>query len=66
MLRFATALAFVAGAVASALANDTSAELATGGLCFVQNDNVEMRSEDLSTPASAARASGRRATPGSR
>ena len=38
----------VAGVVAApALANDTTAELATGGLIFVRNDNVEMRSEDL-------------------
>jgi hypothetical protein len=29
------------------IANDTSAELATGGLIFVRNDNVEMRSEEL-------------------
>jgi len=34
-----------------ALANDSSAELATGGLIFVHNDNVEMRSEDLSISA---------------
>jgi hypothetical protein len=30
-----------------ALANDSSAELATGGLVFVKNDAVEMASEDL-------------------
>ena len=30
-----------------AFANDSTAELNTGGLDFVQNDNVEMRSEDL-------------------
>jgi len=30
-----------------AWANDSTAELATGGLVFVHNDNVEMRSEDL-------------------
>lgn len=29
------------------LANDSTAELATGGLVFVQNPDVEMRSEDL-------------------
>jgi hypothetical protein len=46
MLRTATAL-LAAAVAAPALANDTSAELATGGLLFVQNDNVEMRSEDL-------------------
>jgi hypothetical protein len=50
-LRTATALVAAACAVAPALANDTSAELATGGLIFVQNDNVEMRSEDLAISA---------------
>jgi hypothetical protein len=35
-------------AAAPAFANDTTAELTTGGLLFVHNDNVEMRSEDLS------------------
>jgi hypothetical protein len=34
-------------AAAPALANDTTAELAAGGLIFVRNENVEMRSEDL-------------------
>jgi hypothetical protein len=43
----ATMLMLAACAAVPALANDTSAELATGGLLFVQNDNVEMRSEDL-------------------
>jgi hypothetical protein len=51
MIRVATALALVAGAALPAHANDTSAELATGGLLFVQNDNVEMRSEDLAISA---------------
>ena len=46
ILRVATLL-LVAPTAMPALANDTSAELATGGLIFVQNDNVEMRSEDL-------------------
>lgn len=32
---------------AAALANDSSAELAAGGLVFVHNDAVEMQSEDL-------------------
>jgi Domain of unknown function (DUF4424) len=32
-------------------ANDSTAELATGGLVFVHNDNVEMRSEDLTISA---------------
>jgi hypothetical protein len=36
---------FVAGN--GARANDSTAELATGGLIFVQNDDVEMRAEDL-------------------
>jgi hypothetical protein len=31
----------------SAVANDSTAELGTGGLDFVQNENVEMRSEQL-------------------
>jgi hypothetical protein len=43
----ATALMLAACAAMPAMANDTSAELATGGLLFVQNDKVEMRSEDL-------------------
>ena len=38
-------------AAAPALANDSSAELVTGGLIFVHNDNIEMRSEDLSISA---------------
>jgi hypothetical protein len=46
-LRAATALVLAAYAAAPALANDSTAELATGGLIFVRNDNVEMRSEDL-------------------
>jgi len=43
----------IATAVASlplgtpAFANDSTAELGTGGLDFVQNENVEMRSEQL-------------------
>ncbi len=36
-----------AAAPLPALANDTTAELANGGLIFVTNDNVEMRSENL-------------------
>jgi hypothetical protein len=34
-------------AAVPALANDSSAELTTGGLVFVRNDAIEMRSEDL-------------------
>jgi hypothetical protein len=41
------AAAVASAAVVSARANDSSAELATGGLVFVQNDDVEMRAEDL-------------------
>src|SRR5215467_8442059 len=37
----------LAAASGAALANDSSAELAAGGLIFVRNDNIEMRSEDL-------------------
>jgi hypothetical protein len=44
-------LAGIATAVAPALANDSTAELSTGGLIFVHNDNVEMRSEDLAISA---------------
>ena len=44
-LLFAASLAL---SVSPAFANDSTAELRTGGLDFVQNDNVEMRSEDLS------------------
>jgi hypothetical protein len=40
-------LAISALATMPALANDSTAELATGGLVFIRNDNVEMRSEDL-------------------
>jgi uncharacterized protein DUF4424 len=46
----AAALAGVAAvpfACVNTWANDSTAELATGGLVFVRNDNVEMRSEDL-------------------
>ncbi|MBV8888486.1 MAG: DUF4424 domain-containing protein [Alphaproteobacteria bacterium] len=39
--------ALLSFAAASAFANDSTAELATGGLVFVQNPNVEMRSEQL-------------------
>ena len=51
MLKSAIALLIAGVAAAPALANDTSAELATGGLIFVRNDNVEMRSEDLAISA---------------
>lgn len=48
----AAILAVAAGAFApSAFANDSTAALATGGLVFVRNDNVEMRSEELAISA---------------
>lgn len=37
----------VGGLSGPALANDSSAELAAGGLVFVRNEAIEMRSEDL-------------------
>ena len=40
-------LAASLAATAPAFSNDSTAELATGGLVFVRNDNVEMRSEEL-------------------
>jgi hypothetical protein len=43
----AIVLAAATIAAVPALANDTSAELSTGGLIFVGNENVEMRSEEL-------------------
>ena len=47
----ALALVIAATAAIPAVANDTSAELSTGGLIFVRNDNVEMLSEDLAISA---------------
>ena len=41
------AFALLSVFVTCAQANDSTAELATGGLVFVQNPDVEMRSEDL-------------------
>jgi hypothetical protein len=39
---------FLAGAIAvPACANDSTAELATGGLVLTRNDDIEMRAEDL-------------------
>jgi len=51
--RYGAAIAAVAAMLISApvSANDSSAELATGGLIFVRNDNVEMRSEELTISA---------------
>ncbi len=47
MWKSAIALAFIAATAQPAHANDSSAELSTGGLIFVHNPDVEMRSEDL-------------------
>ena len=47
MLKSAIALAIATATAAPALANDSTAELSTGGLVFVRNEDVEMRSEDL-------------------
>jgi hypothetical protein len=46
-MRLIPVLAFGLVLSQPALANDSTAELATGGLIFVQNPDVEMRSEDL-------------------
>ena len=50
-MRHATALVLaltcLGGLAPAARANDTTAELATGGLIFVTTDAVEMRSEKL-------------------
>jgi hypothetical protein len=55
-MRYPTVLALtLIGAAAPALANDSSAELATGGLVFVHNDDVEMRSEKLFISAQQVR-----------
>jgi hypothetical protein len=52
VVSWAAALTLVASvAAAPALANDSTAELATGGLIFVRNDDVEMRSEELTISA---------------
>ena len=42
-------------AIGAARANDSTAELATGGLVFVKNDAIEMRSEDLYISAAEIR-----------
>jgi hypothetical protein len=49
--RAALAGALAAWAAASALANDSSAELTTGGLVLAKSADIEMRSEDLSISA---------------
>jgi Domain of unknown function (DUF4424) len=42
-------------AISPARANDSTVELANGGLVFVKNDKIEMRSEDLSVSAEQIR-----------
>jgi hypothetical protein len=51
MRNSAIALAFTAVAAIPALANDSTAELTTGGLIFVHNEEIEMSSEDLAISA---------------
>jgi uncharacterized protein DUF4424 len=55
MQRSVLAVVVAALTAGPALANDSSAELATGGLVFVHNDDVEMRAEDLSISAKEIR-----------
>jgi hypothetical protein len=55
MRKTAVMLMLAAATVIPAEANDSSAELATGGLQFVRNDAVEMRSEDLFISAAEIR-----------
>ncbi len=57
MLKSAIALAIAAATAAPALANNSTAELSTGGLIFVRNENVEMQSEDLFISAKEIRVS---------
>ena len=47
MLRFLFLTAMLAGSAAPALANDSVAELGTGGLVLSRSDSVSMESEDL-------------------
>jgi len=51
---FAAAMA-AAVVTAPAMANDTTAELAAGGLVFTKTDAIEMKSEDLYVSAEAVR-----------
>ena len=55
MRKSAVVLLLAATAVVPARGNDSSAELATGGLLFVRNDAVEMRAEDLFISAAEIR-----------
>jgi len=56
-MRVIIALMLAVLSCAPARANDTTAALATGGLVFVQNPDVEMRAEDLFISAAGAIAS---------
>jgi hypothetical protein len=47
--------AFLLAAATPAFANDSTAELTTGGLIFVRNPDIEMRSEDLHISAQEVR-----------
>lgn len=47
ILRSVIAAALAVSFTQGARANDSTAELAAGGLVFVKNDNIEMRAEDL-------------------
>ena len=49
------AVTLICAAALPALGNDTTAELATGGLIFVTNDNIEMSTEDLFISANQVR-----------
>jgi ABC-type nitrate/sulfonate/bicarbonate transport system substrate-binding protein len=55
MQRLMLALAVTAALTSAAAANDSTAELTTGGLIFVPNPDVEMRSEDLFVSAREVR-----------
>jgi hypothetical protein len=54
-MRVLVALALLVLGSGHALANDSTAELATGGLTFVRNDAIEMRAEDLFISAKEVR-----------
>ena len=55
MLRISLLLLVGALSLEAALANDSTAELTTGGLVFTKNDAIEMRSEDLFISAAEIR-----------
>lgn len=55
MRKLLVALLCAGATLGPARANDSSAELATGGLVFVRNDDIEMQSEDLFISTSEVR-----------